>query len=132
MANVIRNTILSCQYKTSSANKLVDRKVNLFLLLRNKKYAKKRYPRICPVGRNHENWMQRKLILLQYIIADTQSNLNYISTLAPLFSIGCLLVAVWEIYKLSFRSNVMGQHELIQCLSGRFKIAYACVVCWIL
>ena len=39
MTNVIRNTILSCQYKTSSANKLIDRKV--LLLLRNKKYAKK-------------------------------------------------------------------------------------------
>jgi hypothetical protein len=26
MTNVIRNMILSCQYKTSSANKLVDRK----------------------------------------------------------------------------------------------------------
>ena len=31
MANVIRNTILSCQYKTSSANKLVDRKVPFFV-----------------------------------------------------------------------------------------------------
>jgi hypothetical protein len=41
MTNVIRNTILSCQYKMSSANKLVDRKVHFFLLLRNKKYAKK-------------------------------------------------------------------------------------------
>jgi len=30
MTNVIRNTILSCQYKTSSANKLVDRKVHFF------------------------------------------------------------------------------------------------------
>jgi len=30
MTNVIRNTILSCQYKTSSANKLVDRKVLFF------------------------------------------------------------------------------------------------------
>ena len=33
-------SILSCQYKTSSANKLVDRKVHYFLLLRNNKYAK--------------------------------------------------------------------------------------------
>jgi hypothetical protein len=41
MTNVRRNTILSCQYKTSSANKLVDRKVHFCLLLRNKKYAKK-------------------------------------------------------------------------------------------
>ena len=46
MTNVIRNTILSCQYKTLSANKLVDRKVQ--------------------VGGNRENGMQRKLILLQY------------------------------------------------------------------
>jgi hypothetical protein len=30
MTNVIRNTSLSCQYKTSSANKLVDRKVHFF------------------------------------------------------------------------------------------------------
>ena len=41
MTNVIRSMILSCQYKTSSANKLVGRKVHFFLLLRNKKYAKK-------------------------------------------------------------------------------------------
>jgi hypothetical protein len=42
MTNVIRNTILSYQYKTSSSIKLVDRKVHIFfLLLRNKKYAKK-------------------------------------------------------------------------------------------
>jgi hypothetical protein len=34
-------SILSCEYKTSSANKLVDRKVHFCLLLRNKKYAKK-------------------------------------------------------------------------------------------
>ena len=42
MTNVIRNTILPCQYKTSSANKLVDRKVHFCLLLHNKKYAKKK------------------------------------------------------------------------------------------
>ena len=38
MTNVICNTILSCQYKTSFADKLVDRKVHFFLLLHNKKY----------------------------------------------------------------------------------------------
>ena len=36
MTNVIRNMISSSQY-----NKLVDRKVHFFLLLRNKKYARK-------------------------------------------------------------------------------------------
>jgi hypothetical protein len=41
MTNVIRNAILSSQYKSSSTNKLVDRKVHLFLLLGNKQYAKK-------------------------------------------------------------------------------------------
>ena len=41
MTNVIHNTILSCQYKTSSANNLVDRKVNFFLLLHNKENTKK-------------------------------------------------------------------------------------------
>ena len=30
MTNVMRNTNLSCQYKMSSANKLVDRKVHFF------------------------------------------------------------------------------------------------------
>ena len=40
MTNVISNTILSCQYKTSFADKLIDRKVHFFAL-RNKKYAKK-------------------------------------------------------------------------------------------
>jgi hypothetical protein len=40
MTNVICNTILSCQYKTSFADKLVDRKVHFFLLLHNKKYVK--------------------------------------------------------------------------------------------
>jgi len=50
------------KYTTSSANKLES---TVFLLLRNKEIREKRYPRICPVGRNRENWMQRKLILLQ-------------------------------------------------------------------
>ena len=50
MTNVIRNMILSCQYKTSSANKLVDRKVHFYLLLRNKKYAKKGTREFVQVG----------------------------------------------------------------------------------
>jgi hypothetical protein len=69
MTNVIRNTILSCQYKTSSANKLVDRKVHFFLAFAQQEIREKRYPRICPVGRNREYWMQRKLIFLQYVLA---------------------------------------------------------------
>ena len=59
MTNVICNTILSCQYKTSSANKLVDRKVHFFLLLHNKKYAKKGTHEFVQLGET-ENWMQRK------------------------------------------------------------------------
>ena len=39
MIDVIRNTILSCQYKTLSPNKLVHRKVHFFFAFRNKKYA---------------------------------------------------------------------------------------------
>ena len=74
MTNVRRNTILSCQYKTLSANKLVDGKVHFYLLLRNKKYAKKGTRKFVQLGETTKNWMQQKLILLQYSVYHSQNS----------------------------------------------------------
>ena len=41
---VIRNTIWSCQYKTSSANKLVDRKVHFFFAFCAIRNTRKKVP----------------------------------------------------------------------------------------